>query len=109
MIPPRSLMGAVDKSDIAAAAKDSELWKHYAEEIDRESARELLAKKVAAAADAELDIKVPKPEKAAKAPAPSRGKKKDDGVVVGYLKSQEGRRMINRVARGVFGLLTKGK
>jgi DNA helicase HerA-like ATPase len=108
MLPPRSLMGAIDKADIDAAAKASDIWKSYAEEIDRESARELLAKKVAAAADGDLDIKIPKAEK----PAPAdRGRKhkEDDGVVVGYLKSQEGRRMLNRVARGVFGLLTKGK
>ena len=28
-------------------------------------------------------------------------------MVVGYLKSREGRSMINTVARGVFGLLRK--
>ena len=109
MIPPKSLMGAVDKSEVESAAKASELWKSYAEEIDRESARELLAKKVAAAADADIDIKIPKAEKSEKSAPAAQGKKKDDGVVVHYLKSQEGRRMLNRVARGVFGMLTKGK
>jgi len=46
------------------------------------------------------------PEKPA--PAPRAAKKKDDdNAVLGYLKSREGRSMVNTVARGVFGLLRK--
>ena len=30
-----------------------------------------------------------------------------DGAIAGYLKSREGRSMMNRVARGVFDLLKK--
>ena len=37
----------------------------------------------------------------------ARADGKDDNVVVGYLKSREGRSMMNTVARGVFGLLKK--
>jgi DNA helicase HerA-like ATPase len=108
MIPPKSYMGAVDNAEIEKASKADSIWSSYAEEIDRESARELLAKKISAAADADIEVTIPKP--ATEKPERSAGKKKkSDGVVEGYLKSQEGRRMINRVARGVFGLLTKGK
>ena len=46
-------------------------------------------------------------EKAApKAKAPKETRR-DDNVVVGYLKSREGRSMMNTVARGVFGMLRK--
>jgi hypothetical protein len=41
------------------------------------------------------------------APARQHSAKKDDNAVLGYLKSREGRSMINTVARGVFGLLRK--
>ena len=106
MVPPHSLMGAVPTEEIDKAAQASDLWSSYAEEVDRESAREQLGKKIAAAAEEEIEISVPKPKSGGRE---TKRKKKDDGVVEGYLKSQEGRRMISRVARGVFGLLTKGK
>ncbi|MEA2717000.1 MAG: hypothetical protein QOI99_1317, partial [Actinomycetota bacterium] len=50
----------------------------------------------------------PKPKSQPKSQPKSRGRSKDDdNAVVGYLKSREGRSMINTVARGVFGLLRK--
>ena len=106
MCPPRSFMGAIEPDAVEAASKDSELWPKYAEEIDRESAREKLAGRLAeaAAAKAEVPKEAPAPEK----PRQPKGKgKKDENPVTGYLKSREGRSMINTVARGVFGLLRK--
>ncbi|MEZ5180471.1 MAG: helicase HerA-like domain-containing protein [Acidimicrobiales bacterium] len=41
--PPRSQIGAIDPAEVDAMARASELWATYATEIDRESARELLA------------------------------------------------------------------
>jgi DNA helicase HerA-like ATPase len=41
--PPQSQIGAVDPAEVAALAQASDLWATYAVEIDRESARELLA------------------------------------------------------------------
>ena len=105
LLPPSSLMAAVDEKDVDRLARESSLWGTYAEEIDRESARERLAAKTAAGAPDEAG----KDADAAR-PAPRRqpkGKKKDENAVVGYLKSREGRSMINTVARGVFGLLRK--
>lgn len=61
----------------------------------------------AAGADA-VKIEVPKPAKAPKEPKAGGGRrKKGEGVVTGYRKSQEGRRMINTVARSIFGMLKK--
>ena len=105
MRPPRSLMAAVETDAIDRAAKDSSLWSKYAQEIDRESAREKLGARMAAAAEA---AGAPESEAAREAPAPKPArKKKDDNAVLGYLKSREGRSMMNTVARGVFGLLRK--
>ncbi len=102
MRPPRSLMAAVETDAIDRAAKDSSLWSKYAQEIDRESAREKLGARMAAATEATAEPAPP--DREARAPKPA---KKDDNAVLGYLKSREGRSMMNTVARGVFGLLRK--
>jgi uncharacterized protein len=106
MRPPRSLMAAIETEAVDRAAKDSSLWSKYAEEIDRESAREKLGARMAAAAEATGGPES-EPAREAPAPKPAKQKKKDDNVVLGYLKSREGRSMMNTVARGVFGLLRK--
>ncbi len=104
--PPQSLMGTIDAGDVEAQAKASPLWSKYAEEVDRESAREKLAGRLAEAAAARAGAPqgAPPPQKP---PQPKGKGKKDDNPVAGYLKSREGRSMINTVARGVFGLLRK--
>jgi DNA helicase HerA-like ATPase len=93
--PPRSSMAAIGDEAIDAAAKASARWATYGTEIDRESAREKLAKKLAPAED------TPPPEQ------PKGKGKKDDNPVVDYLKSREGRSMMNTVVRGAFSLLKK--
>lgn len=103
--PPLSLMAAIENEAIDRAAKDSSLWSKYATEIDRESAREKLGARMAAAAEAAAE---PAPKKReAPAAKPARKAKEDDNAVLGYLKSREGRSMMNTVARGVFGMLRK--
>jgi hypothetical protein len=96
-------MAAVETEAVDRAAHDSSLWSKYADEIDRESAREKLGARMAQAAAA---AEAPAPQKPATAPRATK-KKDDDNAVLGYLKSREGRSMVNTVARGVFGLLRK--
>jgi DNA helicase HerA-like ATPase len=119
--PPQSLMAAIGDEAVDRAAKDSSLWSKYATEIDRESAREKLGARMAAAAEAIAAGEAAEAIAAEEAAAEAGGKrrqapnerpakktaKKDDSVVLGYLKSREGRSMMNTVARGVFGLLRK--
>jgi uncharacterized protein len=106
--PPRSLMAAIGPDAIDRAARDSSLWSTYAQEIDRESAREKLGARMADAATAAAEARQQEQEqKQDPAPRASKKQKKDDNVVLGYLKSREGRSMINTVARGAFGLLRK--
>jgi DNA helicase HerA-like ATPase len=104
--PPLSLMAAIETEALDRAARDSSLWSKYAAEIDRESAREKLGARMAAAAEVAAEPE-PEVEREAPAPKPAKKSKKDDNAVLGYLKSREGRSMMNTVARGVFGLLRK--
>ena len=119
--PPQSQIGAVDPAEVKTMAEASDLWSTYATEVDRQSAREILAGKMGVQApspgdlvrdsgiDDDFDIKVPgepKPKSGPKAKASP--KKNDDGnVVTDFLKSREGRATINNVVRGVFGMMKK--
>ncbi|HUP84088.1 MAG TPA: helicase HerA-like domain-containing protein [Acidimicrobiales bacterium] len=107
LLAPQSLMAAIGEPAVDAAAKASDLWAKYAEEVDRESAREKLAGRLAesAAADAadeqEAEVRRQAP------PKQPRSRKKEESAVTGFLKSREGRQMANQVVRGVFSLLKK--
>ncbi len=117
LLPPASSMNAIDPAEVDTMAKSSPLWATYSEDIDRESARELLAAKMApatpTAAPPTVPAPTPEPESPPKdEPAPKGHQDRDkpadaEGAVVSYLKSRQGRSMINTVARGVFGLLKK--
>ena len=101
---PQSSMSALAETELEAAAQADPLFAKYAEALDRESAREKLEARLAdAAADEaeaeEIRQRAPRRRKAAP--------RKDDNAVVGYLKSREGRAMVNTVARGIFGMLKK--
>ena len=117
LLAPRSLMAAIGPEAVDAAARDSSLWPRYATEVDRESAREMLAARLAeAAAVHDTDEREEGPE-----PAPGQARRRSrssgggggergragGGAVVDYLKSREGRSLVNTVARGVFGLLRR--
>jgi hypothetical protein len=105
MLPPQSSMAAVPPDRLAALAQASPLWATYGVEIDRESARELLAAKLVTDRT-EPTAPAPKPKVKAK---PKAAKQDDDNFVVDYLKSREGRSTTNRIVRGVFDMLTKKK
>ena len=110
--PPRSLMAAIGEEAVEAVAKADALWPTYAQEIDRESAREKLAGRMAQSIEREPDVKVrvPEPPASSRTKAPPRRRRQaddDSNPVVDYLKSREGRSMLNTVARGVFGLLKR--
>jgi DNA helicase HerA-like ATPase len=98
MRPPTSLMAAVPTEQVDAAAKNDPLFAKYGAEIDRDSAREKLASKLAPTPEPQA----PKPS----APKQPRGKGKgDDNPIGDFLKSREGRATVNTVTRGVFSVL----
>ena len=120
MQSPVTLMAAIATTDIDAAAKADALWATYGQEIDRESAREKLTAKMDALAAPAAPAPAPAATAASTAPpaeAPAehprrkRHQDADEGgvgdAVVGYLKSREGRSMVNSVGRGLLGLLKR--
>ena len=109
LLAPESLMAAIPEPELRAAAERSDLWSKYAEEVDRESAREKLAGRLAesAAAEAPDEEEAEARRKAPPAQPKRSSAKKDENPVTGFLKSREGRQMANQVVRGVFSLLKK--
>ena len=94
---PRSKMAAA--GDVDAAAKASPLFAKYGTRIDAQSAREMLAARLA-----QQPADKPPTEEHKKAASASKGGA--DGVG-DFLKSTTGRQLQREVVRGLFGLLSK--
>jgi DNA helicase HerA-like ATPase len=105
VLPPVSLLGAVDPAEVTAAGQASPLWPTYAQEIDRQSATELLAAKMGVPAPPAATPHDQPPK--VSLPTSSGQKAPRTSAVTGYLRSREGRSMLNTIARGVFGMLKK--
>jgi len=114
LLPPSSHLGAIDPAQVTTAAQASPLWATYGQELDRESATELLAARMGVEAPTAGGTR----SGAATAPTAKRKSKAvkktttggggpDTSAVTDYLKSREGRTMLNTIARGVFSLLKK--
>jgi DNA helicase HerA-like ATPase len=114
---PESLMGPADPAAMTDAVAASPLHTTYATTVDRESAREMLARRLEqGAARAESEAKPePKPEPGApdarvSYPAPSRTgtSSKADSMMTEVLKSQAAKEFMRtaarEIARGVFGV-----
>ncbi len=118
MVAPASRMDPAD--DIEAAAKASPLWAEYGTRTDAQSAREILAGRLAPPAEPKLEApagepdlrtpmehipppRKPKPEPR-KAPAPG-GSGAD--AIGDFLRSREGKALQKKVTRGIFGMLRK--
>jgi len=91
--PPLSVMGPAAPDLIEKIIHSSPLHKKYGTPIDRESARELLARKMA---------DIPDDEPIEKSPPEEGGV---FGAVAGVINSPLGRALGKEVVRGVFGLL----
>ena len=109
LLPPRSSMAAVPEEALDEAARADGLWSKYAEEVDRDSAREKLAAKLAESAAAEAADEEEAEVRRKAPPKQPRGtrRKEEQGAVSQFLRSREGRQMANQVVRGVFSLLKK--
>ena len=104
LCPPRSRMDPAD--DVDGSAKASPLYGKYGTRIDGQSAREMLAERVAAAAAAAAT-----PAAAAPAPAPHKEAATavagGTGAIGDFLNSRQGKQIQKEVIRGVFGMLKK--
>jgi hypothetical protein len=101
--PPRSRLEPM--GNVAEVAKASPQYAKYGTRVDKESARELLAKRLGQAT--ELDVKVPPPPPPEPSKPRTRAKKEDGGAIGDFLKSTEGRAIRRELTRTLFGLLRK--
>jgi uncharacterized protein len=105
LIPPSSRMGPLTPEELQADIRQSPLLAEYGQAVDRNSAREMLASRMArteapvAPAPAE-----PPPERPRKSVA-STVAKVAGASVVGALSTTIGRTIGREVVRGIFGLL----
>ena len=118
LLPPDSLMDAVDEATRAQLVAAGALTAKYAQDVDRESAHEMITARLEAAAAAALAPapRSTKPPPKAPAPAPAKrtpAKKGDSvgeqlkGVGVGFAKdlltTADGRRTLRTVFGALFG------
>jgi len=96
LIPPASRMAPLTPQELQADIRQSDLLAQYGKPIDRESAREMLATRMANTAPADA----PPPQR----PARSAGKTIAQ-VAAGALSSSIARTVGREVVRGIFGLL----
>ena len=95
LIPPASRMAPLTPEELQADVRQSDLLAKYGKTVDRESAREMLAARMAKTA--------PAVEKGQ--PAPARTGKTMAQVAAGVLTSTIARTVGREVVRGIFGLL----
>jgi hypothetical protein len=104
LIPPASRMAPLTPEELQADIRESDLLAEYGQAVDRESARELLAKRMAKTeAPAEPQEAAPAPRKGGgvgKAVAKSAGV-----AVVGALTTTIGRTVGREIVRGILGML----
>ena len=106
LIPPSSRMSPLADGEFASMLASSEQIRRYAQAVDRDSAREMLARRMAPAAEAApreapaggaWDVRVP--------PAPRRTGKEPPSTMEQILKSSVTRTVAREVTRGLLGAL----
>jgi uncharacterized protein len=102
LIPPGSRMGPLTPEELQADIRQSDLIVEYGQAVDRESAREMLAKRMAAT-QAPAESESPAPRK--KGGVGSTIAKSAGAAVVGALTTKIGRTVGREIVRGVFGML----
>jgi DNA helicase HerA-like ATPase len=105
LVAPASRMAPAD--DVDGAARASALWARYGERVDAQSARELLAGRLAPPApeepDERPDARAPRqPRRRAPAPPASTA-----DAIGDFLRSRQGKAIQRQVTRGVLGMLRK--
>jgi hypothetical protein len=104
LIPPASRMAPLTPEELQADIRESDLLAEYGQVVDRDSAREMLAKRM-------TETEAPAPAQAEES-APRRGggvgrtaAKAAGAGVIGALTATIGRTVGREVVRGLFGLL----
>ena len=107
LIPPAARMGPLTDAEVAQRLSSSAQVKEYATAIDRESAREMLAKRVAPAAHAGAADGASPAAEGPPAPARSGGRapKPEPSTLEKVMNSPLTRTVAGVVARGIMGAL----
>ncbi len=103
LIPPASRMAPLTPDELQADIRQSDLLDDYATAVDRESAREILAARIART-EPPAPAGTPQPEPKKKRAAGTVAKVAGAGLL-GALSSTIGRTIGREVVRGIFGLL----
>jgi DNA helicase HerA-like ATPase len=111
---PRSRMDILSPEELDAKVKASFLYKKYSDVIDRESAYEILNKKINAAKEFELKIpeatkyQYPQPTQRQTTTTRRTEKSTMDKVINSSLSKQVGRTLVREITRGLLGVLGVG-
>ena len=100
LIPPASRMGPLTPEELQADIRQSDLLAEYGKSVDRESAREILAARMAKTSPPAGSTPPEQPKSKGKTAAQVAG-----AAVLGALSSSIGRTVGREVIRGIFGLL----
>jgi DNA helicase HerA-like ATPase len=101
LIPPASRMGPLTPEELQADVNQSDLLAEYGKAVDRESAREMLAARMAQTRPAPPIQRQSAPQRQ----PPSRAGKSAGGALIGALSTTIGRTVGREIIRGVFGML----
>ena len=101
LIPPGARMSPLTPEELEADIRQSDLLEEYGQAVDRESAREMLAKRMART-ESEAP---PQPETRKGGGVAKTAAKVAGGAMIGALTSTIGRTVGREVVRGLFGLL----
>ena len=103
LIPPTSRMAPLTSEELQADIRSSDLLAEYGQTVDRDSAREMLARRIEKAA--EMPSTPAAPAAPAKPAKMSKTSKVLGGAVLGSLAATVGRTVGREMVRGLFGLL----
>ncbi len=104
LIPPASRMAPLTPEELQADIRQSDLIAEYGQAVDRESAREMLASRMAGT-EAPSELEAAEPERKKSSGVGKTAAKAAGVAVVGALTSSIGRTVGREIVRGLFGLL----
>ncbi len=105
LIPPSSRMAPLTPEELQADVRQSSLLAEYGQAVDRESAREMLATRMAKTQPQAAAGPAPAPEAARTGRVGKTIAQVAGGALVGALSSTIGRTVGREIIRGMFGLL----
>jgi hypothetical protein len=104
---PSSRMDIISESEKDSVLAKSKLMKKYDEEIDRNSAYEILGKKMDEAEAAAERAEKEEEESKAKGSTRGRSRRKEKSLFDRTVNSTTGRTILREITRGIFGVLKK--